>query len=383
MRSWLLGLFVTISINSPLAAQQGQDKSLLPITVEQRGKAISAIAEKFDERYVFPDVAAKVKAALEAEKDKGRYANITTGQELARVLTIHLQEMTKDKHVRVNCSTKKMADPRPTQTPDPTKELSMEEKYERMMASVRVHNAGYTKVERLPGNIGYIRLDGFMHPHANREPLQASMAFVKNTDALILDLRYNAGGPPWTVRDVCTYFFAGDKPVLLNTIKARRQDFTEEFWTWNDKEVPGPRYLGKPVFVLTSAYTFSGAEECAYDLQSQKRATVVGETTGGGANAGIDILVADHYMVNIPTGQAINPVTKTTWERTGVRPDVEVDADKALDTARELAVKSLMDSKDEKLRVRVMADIDGVSRRLRNVEERRLATIKERQSKKQ
>ena len=107
MHSWLLGLAALLMIPSWLVAQQGRDEPVLTITPEERGKAILAIAKEFDERYVFPDVAAKVKESLEAEKDQGRYATATTGQELARLLTVHLQEITKDKHVRVNCSTEK------------------------------------------------------------------------------------------------------------------------------------------------------------------------------------------------------------------------------------------------------------------------------------
>jgi retinol-binding protein 3 len=354
------------------AAQEGSDESVLNITAEERGQAISAIAKEFDARYVFPDVGAKVKAALESEKD--RYADIATGQELARVLTTHLQEMTKDKHVRVNCSTKKLPAPNPSAGPSADAMKKMQE-------NSRIINAGFTKVERLAGNIGYLRLDGFMNPAVGREPLQAAMTFLQNTDALILDLRYNGGGTPLMIRDLCSYFFSGDKPVLLNTMYFRNGDRTEEFWT--HKEVPGPRYIDKPVFVLTSAFTFSGGEECAYNFQTQKRGVIVGETTGGGAHPGGNIPIADHYMVFIPNGRAINPVTKTNWEGVGVKPDVAMDADKALDTARDLAIKALLDSKDEKVRARVKADVDGDARRMRSIEQRRQATLKERQATKQ
>jgi retinol-binding protein 3 len=354
------------------AAQEGSDESVLSITAEERGQAISAIAKEFDARYVFPDVGAKVKAALESEKD--RYADIATGQELARVLTTHLQEMTKDKHVRVNCSTKKLPAPNPSAGPSADAMKKMQE-------NSRIINAGFTKVERLAGNIGYLRLDGFMNPAVGREPLQAAMTFLQNTDALILDLRYNGGGTPLMIRDLCSYFFSGDKPVLLNTMYFRNGDRTEEFWT--HKEVPGPRYIDKPVFVLTSAFTFSGGEECAYNFQTQKRGVIVGETTGGGAHPGGNIPIADHYMVFIPNGRAINPVTKTNWEGVGVKPDVAMDADKALDTARDLAIKALLDSKDEEVRARVKADVDGDARRMRSIEQRRQATLKERQATKQ
>lgn len=366
----LFGLLVVLAIAPALRAQPPGDGPALNITPEERGKVISAVAKEFDERYVFPEVAAKVKAALEAEKDGGRYADLKTGQELAKALTAHLQDVCKDLHVRVNCSTEKLP-------PRPADAQPSAEQMKRMREQVRLANAGFVKVERLPGNLGYIRLDGFMDPEAGREPLQAAMTFVKNTDGLILDLRYNGGGTPLMIRDLCSYFFA-DK-THINSMYFRKDNRKEEFWT--NKDVPGPKYLDKPVYVLTSAFTFSGGEECAYNFQTQKRGTLVGETTGGGAHPGGTVPVADHYMIFIPTGRAINPVTNTNWEGVGVKPDVAVDADKALETARELAVKALMESKDDKVKERVKADLERAARSTVRIEERRQERLKARAGK--
>jgi hypothetical protein len=101
--------------------------------------------------------------------------------------------------------------------------------------------------------------------------------------------------------------------------------------------------LGKDVYILTSKRTFSAAEEFTYNLQGLKRATVIGETTGGGAHPGRGYRINDHFMMFVPTGRAINPVTKTNWEGTGVKPDVEVPAEKALETAHRTAQQKLQD----------------------------------------
>jgi C-terminal processing protease CtpA/Prc len=250
-----------------------------------------------------------------------------------------------------------------------------------MSEQMRLLNAAFVKVERLPGNVGYIRVDGFLEPGIGCEPLLAAMTFVKHTDALLVDLRYNPGGTPPMIRDFCSYFFSGDKPVHLNSIYFRKGDRTVESWT--TKEVPGPRYLDKPIYVLTSAGTFSGAEECAYNLQAQKRATVVGEATRGGAHPSDGDVVVDHFLVSIPTGRAINPVTKSNWEGAGVQPDVACDADKALDTARELAVKTLLASRAEHVRERIKADLERDARTKARIEERRQETLKSRAAGKQ
>lgn len=51
-------------------------------------------------------------------------------------------------------------------------------------------------------------------------------------------------------------------------------------------------------------------------------------------------------MAFVPSGRAINPITKTNWEGTGVKPDVEVKADDALKTAHLMALKKSLEKPD-------------------------------------
>jgi C-terminal processing protease CtpA/Prc len=162
------------------------------------------------------------------------------------------------------------------------------------------------------------------------------MNFLNGTDALIIDMRSNGGGNPAMVALVCSYLF-GPEPVHLNDLYWREGNRTDEFWT--KKEVAGRRYLNKDVYVLTSKRTFSGAEEFTYNLKNLKRATIIGETTGGGAHPGGGFRISEHFGMFVPTGRAISPITKTNWEGTGVTPDVAVPADQALLVARLMALK--------------------------------------------
>ena len=100
----------------------------------------------------------------------------------------------------------------------------------------------------------------------------------------------------------------------------------------------------KPVFVLTSNRTFSAAEEFTYNLKNLKRATIVGETTGGGAHPGGVRRITDHFGIWVPAGRAISPITKTNWEGTGIEPDIKVPAASALDTAHLEALRRLRDA---------------------------------------
>jgi C-terminal processing protease CtpA/Prc len=163
------------------------------------------------------------------------------------------------------------------------------------------------------------------------------MGFVSHVDAIIYDMRENGGGDPKMVAFACTYLF--DKPTHVNDLYNRKEDKTTQYWTL--PYVPGIRLPDKAAFVLTSARTFSGAEEFTNDLKTQKRATIVGETTGGGAHPVGGHRIDDHFTIGVPFARAINPITKTDWEGTGVAPDVSVKASDALETAEKLAAEKI------------------------------------------
>jgi C-terminal processing protease CtpA/Prc len=181
--------------------------------------------------------------------------------------------------------------------------------------------------------VGYLKFDMFAPPELCGPTAAAAMNFLAGTRALIIDLRENGGGAPRMVTYLSSYLFA--TRTHLNDLWTRRTDRTEEFWTLDS--VPGRRFGGaKPVYVLTSAQTFSGAEEFAYNLKTLKRATVVGETTGGGAHPVRGQRIDEHFMIGVPFARAINPITHTNWEGVGVEPDVKVPASEALATAQRL-----------------------------------------------
>jgi C-terminal processing protease CtpA/Prc len=326
----------------------GRDEAPLPIDAAVRKEVVQTLAKELEAAYVFPDVAKKLAEMLRGKLDKGEYDKLQTGQALAKQLTDDLQGLSHDKHLRVMCSSKPL--------PKPGQKKPSPEEIKNMQKEMQRRNSGFVKLERMPGNVGYMDLRGFMDHEAGAETVAAAMTFLSHTDALILDLRRNGGGTPKMVQLVCSYLFPADKPIHLNSLYWREGNRTEEFWTL--KDLLGKRYVDKDVYVLTSRMTFSGAEECAYNLKTQKRATLVGETTGGGAHPGKGVPLGEHFGAFMPTGRAINPVTKTNWEGTGVEPDVAVDAEKALDTAYELALKKLKEAAtDPKAKQRLEDDI--------------------------
>lgn len=301
----------------------------LTIDAATRTQVIDGILKRLNDSYVFPDIAKKMEQSIRERVAKKEYDQITSAKQFAETLTNDLQAVSKDKHLRVRYSHK------PIPERGPRREPTAEERDQRKREFTWM-NHGFGKVERLRGNIGYLEFFNFMDEELGADTIAAAMNFVNGTDALIIDMRKNGGGNPAMVALVCSYLF-GPEPVHLNDLYWREGNRTDEFWT--RKEVAGKRYLNKDVYVLTSNRTFSGAEEFTYNLKNLKRATIIGETTGGGAHPGGGFRISEHFGMFVPTGRAINPITKTNWEGTGVTPDISVPADQALHVARIVALK--------------------------------------------
>jgi hypothetical protein len=342
--------------HAPSQAIRPKDQPDSPVTPELRDQVLDGVLKQLNEHYVFADKAREMEKAIRARRETKEYDRITSANALAETLTRHLQEVSHDKHLRVIYRREPL--PRQRATPSP-------EARQRMRGMMGKNNFGFEKVERLEGNIGYLDLRGFMEAEVAGETAAAAMTFLANTDALIIDLRKNGGGSPDMVALLCSYLFDGS-PRHLNSLHWRRPDGEEIQQWWTLPYVPGKKYIGKDVYVLTSKRTFSAAEEFTYNLKTQKRATIVGETTGGGAHPGGPQPVADHFAVWVPSGRAVNPITKTNWEGTGVKPDIEVPADETLKTAHLEALKKVAASKDTEPRFReqLKSTIDKVQREL-------------------
>ena len=301
------------------------------IDAAERKKVIDGVGDVLKEYYIELATAQQMADALKAHEAKGDYNSLTDGDAFASQLRKDLLAVSHDKHLGVSFNSYKAP---PRGEPTPEDEARFHKQMERQ-------NCAFDKVEILPNNIGYIKFDGFMDAEFCGPTVVAAMGFVAHTDALIFDLRQNGGGQPAMVTLIASYLF--DKPTHLIDMYFRKEDRTQQNWTLS--YLPGKRMPAQPVYVLTSKQTFSGAEEFAFDLQTQKRAVIVGETTGGGAHPVSGHLVANYFMVGVPFAKSLDPVTKTNWEGTGVEPDAKVPATDALETAQKLALEKLQAAK--------------------------------------
>ncbi|HMC28125.1 MAG TPA: S41 family peptidase, partial [Verrucomicrobiae bacterium] len=260
---------------------------------------------------------------------KGDYDAITDGDDFANRLTEDFQSVSHDKHLHVMFSPAAMPD-LPEGRPDAKREAEERKEMERM-------NCGFSKVEILEGNVGYLKFDFFAEPEMCGPTAIAAMNFLAHVDAIIFDLRENGGGDPKMIALISTYLFA--ERMHLNDLWTRKDNSTDQYWTL--PYVPGARLVGKPAFVLTSKETFSGGEEFTNNLKTLKRATIIGETTGGGAHPVNGHRIDDHFGIGVPFARAINPITHTNWEGSGVEPDIKVPAADALTKAKALAAEKL------------------------------------------
>jgi hypothetical protein len=302
------------------------------LDASERQRVIDGIAKNLTESYVYPDLAQKMESAIQENQKRGEYAAVTDPDAFANRLTKDLQAVSHDKHLGVNYSPVKL--PPEGQSPSPDEQAQFRKMLERT-------NCAFEKAEILSRNIGYLKFNAFADPAICGPTAVAALNFLAHVDAIIFDLRDNGGGDPKMVAMISSYLF--DKPTHLNDLYNRKHDFATQYWTL--PYVPGTTLADKPAFVLTSKSTFSGAEEFAYNLKNLKRATIVGETTGGGAHPVAGHRIDDHFMIGVPFARAVNPISKTNWEGTGVEPDVPVKAADALEKAEELASSKLSQQK--------------------------------------
>ncbi len=311
----------SVSVNS-----QGEPEGVT-LDAAERKRVIDGTIANLKEYYVYPDVAQKMADALLAHEKNGDYDRMTDGQAFADLLTDQLRSVSPDFHLIVRYDRVRLPY-RSGPSPEVIASYRLEMQYT---------NCTFRNVEMLPHNIAYLKFNSFPDPSLCQATAEAAMAKLNNANAIIFDLRSNGGGSPKMVALIATYLF--DHPTHLNDMYNRAANSTQESWTL--PPVPGNKLADKPAYVLTAAATYSAAEEFSYDLKMLKRATLVGESTAGGAHMARGHRIDDHFWILVPDARAINPISKTNWEGTGVEPDVKVKAADALTTAQEMAWNKL------------------------------------------
>jgi tetratricopeptide (TPR) repeat protein len=316
----LIYIPLTLWLFCPLRGQETTTK----LSLQERRQIIDESGTLLIKNYIYEDRAQKCTDYLKKQFDAGIYNALTHPRQFAEKLTADIYTILKDKHVRVVTV---LPEEERLQKQNPMLSFLLP------LYQTERQSGGVAEVKIVTGNIGYLNLTSFEPLEISRPKIDAVMKLLAHVDALIIDLRENNGGNPATVQYLCSYFF--EQNLLLNSFYWRRDDYTEDFWTLD--QISGKKLPRLPLFILTSHFTFSAAEEFTYDLKTRQRVTVIGEKTGGGANPGFTFQLNPRFNMFIPVGRAINPVTASNWEGVGIEPDVRIESAAAQGLALEKA----------------------------------------------
>jgi len=335
----VLSFFVAVLLAAlQLFGQAAQNQAAAALqdglSAVRKAEVVKILGEILEKQYVFPEKGLEMKNLLQKKQKEGAYNSLADVQAFAQALTRDLRSVTKDLHLRVSYNPDQV---RAVRAAESTSAEEREKQRRERLERERLSNFGYRKLEILDGGVGYLDLLGFSGTRESGETAVAAMNFLAHCPAVIIDLRHNGGGSPFTIQLLSGYFLG--ETTHLNSFEWRGREGIVQFWSL--PYVPGRMMTETDLYILTSSRTFSAAEEFTYNLKNLKRATLVGETTGGGAHPGGSRIIDDGFLVWVPQGRAINPITKTNWEGTGIEPHVVVPSEHALDKAHALALEKI------------------------------------------
>lgn len=311
------------------------------ISRDEKGAVIASLDSALNANYPFPDIARKIAPVLQERLKKGDYDSATTKAEFASKLTDDLLKVSGDLHFLVGVDAKWIAEVKAKANPALKAKIRKEES-----STLEETNFGFDEVARLKGNIGYIRFSYFADPELAYDTAASVMRFVGNTDAVIIDLRYNNGGHLEMAQFLASYFFSSEKDQLLFDYYYNEDGKRIQRGQWVLPGLPGKRMVDKPLYILTGSTSFSSAEWFSYAMKKLGRATLIGERTAGGAHPVARKPLNDDFFVQVPIGQIQDPVDHGDFEGVGVQPDIPSPSIRALPLAHKLALENLAKTDD-------------------------------------
>lgn len=304
------------------------------ISLSQKESILQKVNELIQAHYVFPEKAKQLTAALNDRLKEGHYNKFNKHQGFTDELSKDIRKLSNDYHFALNYTSKN--------------NVSEKDRKKNWAQHQRFYNYGFSKLEILEGNIGYLKLDFIAE--ANRKMVKRVFQFFEHTNGMIIDLRDNSGGMREMVALLSTYFLKGKSTIAIveskqyNKLKASKKIKTFSF-------IRKRRFTEIPLCLLINENTFSSAEFLAYTLQKANRAQIIGQTTGGGAHSIKRFVVMDSLMLAIPVENVISTYTQSNWESIGVTPDLQTSVVNTLvvgqiETLKKMKAKGL-DSEHE------------------------------------
>ena len=313
------------------------------------------------ERYVLPERRPRLDAVLAQGLKSGRYVT-RDPVELAKRINADLQSVGRDQHLQIVYSPDEaaMTEPPPPLPggpggpqgpggpagpggpgpgaggpgPGARPGTGPGAEFERRVTAA---NHGVRTLQVLPGNIRYIDVRNFgWIGDASEAALGNVMRFLADGDAVIIDLRNNNGGSPPAVGFTASHFVEAGRPLASFQMGGRTLGTMSSF-----PELPSPRMVGKPLYVLTSGGTASAGEEFAGHVAGYRLGDLVGETTAGAGFRNQWHPIAGGFMFSVSIGRTILASTGKDWEGVGIAPTIPAPAERALELAHAAALRSL------------------------------------------
>jgi hypothetical protein len=304
------GIIVAIAVVLAMSGGASPASTAKSLGVD-RTATVREIERAIDTTYVFPALRPKIIAQLEKSRRVSHY-NIEDPVQFAQRITADLDAVTHDGHLYLASDPVQYA-----AMLAPAESTEGMDAYRHAIA-VRDHS-GLTKMEILPGNVRYLKLEHFQWiAETTGSAYDDAARFLKEGDAVIIDLRSNGGGNS----DAADYFskaFLAPDPLRPDSAQSRERD---------------SRWAGKPLYLLVDGGVASAAEAVAYGAQQEKTGIIVGSSTYGAANNNKKFPIAPQFVLSVSYNRPINPISGTNWEGTGVKPDIVVPGVAALDAAQ-------------------------------------------------
>ncbi|HEX8454133.1 MAG TPA: S41 family peptidase [Longimicrobium sp.] len=282
-----------------------------PLTDAARAAVADSAAALLARNYVSRDTAERIGARLRERARAGAYAGMDRAA-LAQALTEDIRAVHPDRHLRVVVGAGGIGPARPAPRADSAGGF-------RYITDARV----------LPGNVGYLKMSSFPGAPEAMDEMAAALRTLERTDAMIIDLRASRGGSAGLANFLISHFTA---PNLLSlaVFDPAAGDTTLRRTL---ADVPGPRRLDVPLFVLIDNGAGSAAEDVPFVLHNLGRATLVGERTAGAGRNNRMFPLGQGMSISISVTHVWDPCTGAAWERSGVTPDIPVPSADALEAA--------------------------------------------------
>jgi len=349
----LLFTAMVIIISSANSASFPQEESTF--TLEKQKKLITAVCEKLEKFYTFPEIGLKTSQSIRRNFAEGKYSGCKTPSDFVRQLNKDFEKNSQDSHLEI------AYDPETAARLNEQEATAEKESFAALRADeYRWSNFGFKECKILDGNIGYMDIRAFVPPKYAGATAVAAMNYFSNCRALIIDLRKNSGGWGTMVAFLASYFFDTEDPVLFSISQSTLNN--TYYSSTTATYVPGKILSDIPLYILTSGLTASAAEGFANIMKNlNDRATLVGEKTAGAENPAERVVIGDEFILKLPCWRRIFSAVKEGWEGVGVKPDIEAKADNALYAAHLDALNKLLEKEsDEKRRKKYRWAIDGV-----------------------